>query len=75
MEDVDTTAINIVIAFKEDTAHKTTGIGVEAMVVEPTVILHITVEHTECVLILENTVGTQQTDTKRTCCGVQDVGK
>ena len=70
MEDVDTTETNPVIASKEDAAHKTTGIGAEVVVVEPTVILHITIGHTECVPIREKTAGPQQTDTKRTRCGV-----
>ena len=46
IEDVDTTATNPVITVEEDVAHKTTGIGTEAVVVEPTVILHITAGHT-----------------------------
>ena len=46
MEDVDITATNPVIAVEEDAAQKTTGIYAEAVVVEPTVILHITVGHT-----------------------------
>ena len=70
MEEVDTTATNTVIAVKDDAAHKTTVIGADAMVVEPTVILHITVGHTECVPIRANTAGTQKTDTKKTRCGV-----
>ena len=70
MEDVDTTSTNPVIMFKEYTAHKTTGIGAEAVVIEPTVILHITVGHTECVSIQENTAGPQKTDTNRTRWGV-----
>ena len=51
MDDVDITATNPVTAIEEDTEHKTTGIGAEAVVVEPTSILHITVVHTECVPI------------------------
>ena len=43
MEDTDITETNPVTAFKEDADHKTTVIGAEAVVVEPTVILHITV--------------------------------
>ena len=50
--------------------HKTTGIGAEAVVVDPTVILHITVGHTECVPIWAKTKGTHQTNTKRTRCDV-----
>ena len=69
MEDVDTTATNPVIAAEEDAAQKTTGLGAEAVVVEPIVILHITVGHTECVPIQANTAGSNQTDTKRTRCG------
>ena len=48
---MDTTATNPVTAVEEDAAHKTMEIGAEAMVVEPTVFLHITVGHTECVPI------------------------
>ena len=70
MEDVDTTATNPVTAVKEEAAYKTTGIGAEAVMVDPTVILHITVIHTECVTIRAKTVGHQQTATKRTQCGV-----
>ena len=51
MEDVDTTASNPVIMVEEDAAHKTTVIGAEAVDVDPTVILHINVGHTECVPI------------------------
>ena len=50
--------------------NKTTGIGAEAMVVEPIVILHITVENTECMILQENTAGPQQTDTIMIQCGV-----
>ena len=46
MEDVDTTATNPVTAVEEEAEHKTTEIGMEAVVVEPTLILHITVGHT-----------------------------
>ena len=45
MKDVDTTSTNPGTAVKEDAAHKTTGIGTEDVVVDPTVILHITVGH------------------------------
>ena len=69
MEDVDTTVTNPIITVKEGAVDKTTGIGAEVVVVNPTVILHITVGHTECVLIQENTVGHQQTDTRRMRCG------
>ena len=65
MEDVDTTATNPVSAFEEDVAHKTTGIGTEAVVVEPTVILHITDGHTECVPIQIKTAGPQKMAVKR----------
>ena len=50
IEDVDTTATNPGTTVEEDAAHKTTGIGTEAVAVDPTLILHITVGHTECVL-------------------------
>ena len=70
MEDEDTTETNPVTAVEEDAAHKTTGIGAEVVVVEPTVILHITIGHTECVPIREKTAGPQQMDTKRTQYGV-----
>ena len=50
IEDVDATVTNTVTAVKEYTVHKTTGIGTEAVVVEPTVILHVTVGNTECVI-------------------------
>ena len=46
MEDLDTTATNPFTKVEEDMAHKTTKIGTEAVVVEPTVILHITVGYT-----------------------------
>ena len=65
-EDVDITATNPVTAVEEDADHKTTGFGVEAVVVDPTVILHITVGHTECVSIRENNAGPHQMATKRT---------
>ena len=56
--------------FEEDAAQKTTGIGVEAGVVKPTVILHITAGQTECVPIRVKTTGPQQMATKRTRYGV-----
>ena len=58
MEEVDIVVTNPVIAAKEDAVNKTTEIGVEAVVFESTVILHITVEHTECVPTREKTAGT-----------------
>ena len=70
MEDVDTMATNTVIAFEEDEVHKTTGIGAEDEVVEPTVILHINVGHIECVTIWAKTAVPQKTDTKRMRCDV-----
>ena len=70
MEDVDITATNTVTAVEEDVVHKTTVIGMEAMVVDPTVILHITIGHTECVPIREKTVGPQNMANKITCYGV-----
>ena len=51
MEDVDTTETNTVTTVEEYATHKTTVIGTEAVVVEPIVILNITVGHTECVPI------------------------
>ena len=45
---------------------KTMEIGVEAVVVEPTVILHIAVGHTEFVPIWAKTEGPQKMATKRT---------
>ena len=70
MEEVDTTATNPVIVVEEDAAHKTTVIGVEAVVVEAIVILHITFGHTECVPIQANISGNQRMDTRRTKYGV-----
>ena len=70
MEDVDTTATSPVTVVEKDVSHKTTGIGAEAVVVEPTVILHITVGHTECVPIRVNTAGPQKMATKITWYGV-----
>ena len=69
MEDVDTTVTNPIIAVKEDVVHNTTGIGVEAMVVMTIVILLVTVGHTECVPIQENTAGPWKAETRRTHCG------
>ena len=69
MEDVDITATNPVTAVKEDADHKTMEIGVEAVVVEPTVILHIAVGHTEFVPIWAKTEGPQKMATKRTQYG------
>ena len=70
MEDVDTTATNPVTVVKEDAVHRTTGIGVEDVGVNPTVILHTTVGHTECVPIGVKTAGLKQVATKRTRYGV-----
>ena len=70
MEDVNTTATNPDTAVEEDAAHKTMEIGAEAVVVNPTLILHINVGHIECVLIQINTTGPQKMATKRTWCGV-----
>ena len=66
MEDVDITATNPVTAVEEDAEHKTTGIDTEVVVVEPTLILHITVGHTECVIIGVKTAGPHNMATKRT---------
>ena len=51
MEYKDTTVTNQIIAVEEDAVQNTTVIGTETVVVESTLILHITVEHTECVPI------------------------
>ena len=59
VEEVDTTATNPVTAVKEDAAHKTMGINAEAVMVNTTVILHITVGHKECVPIQAETSGPQ----------------
>ena len=69
MEDVDTMVTNINIAIEEDAVHNTKGIGAEAVLVESTLILHITVGHTAYVPINENTAGPRKTDTIRTRCG------
>ena len=45
MVDADITATNPVTLVEEDVDHKTRVIGAEAVAVEPTVILHITVGH------------------------------
>ena len=47
MEDVDTTVTNPIIFVEEDGVHNTTGIDTDAVVVDSTVILHITFGHTE----------------------------
>ena len=70
MEDLDTTATNPFIKVEEEAAHKTTVIDAEAVVFDPTVILHITVGHTECVPIRLNTSGPHQMYTKRMRYGV-----
>ena len=66
MEDVDITSTNIVTAVEEGVENKTIGIGAEAVVVEPTVILHITIGHMECVPIWAKIPGPQHMTTKRT---------
>ena len=71
IEEVNITATNTVTAVKEDAAPKTTGIGAEAVAVEPTVTLHITVGHTECVPNRVKTAGSHQMDTKRIRYGVK----
>ena len=43
LDDADITATNPLNVVKEDADHKTAGIGVEVAMVDPTVILHITV--------------------------------
>ena len=69
MEYEDTTVINQIITVEKYTVHNTTRIGAEAVMVESTVILHITVGHTECVPIREKTAGPQQIDTISTWFG------
>ena len=70
MADVAITATNPVTAVKENANHKTTGIGAEAVVAEPTVILHITVGHKECMLIRAKISEPQRMATRRTYYGV-----
>ena len=65
MEDADIMAINPVTAVEEYREHKTAVIGAEAVVVEPTVILQITVEHTEYVPIRAKIAGPQRMFTRR----------
>ena len=69
MEDMDTTATSKVTAVEEDVVHKTTRIGAEAVEVEPTVILHIAVGHTECVPIQVKAEGHHKMATKKTRYG------
>ena len=59
-----------IMEVKEDAAHKTTGISGEAVVVETTVILHITVGHTEFLPIRVKTALPHKMSTKRTRYGV-----
>ena len=59
MVDADITAIHSVTMVTEDAGHKTTVFGAEAAMVEPTLIPHITVEHTECVPIRAKITGHQ----------------
>ena len=66
MVDADTKANHPFTAVEEDAGHKKTGIVKEAAAVEPTVISHITVGHTECVLIRENIAGHHHMATRRT---------
>ena len=70
MEDADIMATNPVTAVDKDSDHKTTGIGAKAVVVETTVILHITVGHTECVPSQAKIELTQRMATRRTQFGV-----
>ena len=70
IDDTDTKATNPVTAAEENAAQKTAETGAEDVVVEPTVILHITVGHTKCEPIRVNTARTQQMATKRTRYGV-----
>ena len=67
---MDNTAINTVTAVEEDMKHRTTEIGAKAVVVKPTVILHIYIGNTECVPIRVETSGPQNIATKRRWYGV-----
>ena len=69
MEDVDITETNPVTAVKEDAEKKTMGIGAEAMLLEPTVILQITVGHIESLPIHAKPAGPHHISTKRTQYG------
>ena len=66
MEDVDITATNQVTAVEEYAVHKKKIIGADAVMTETTIILHITVGHTECVLIRSKTAGPHRMASKRT---------
>ena len=70
MVDADIMETHPVNAAEEDAGHKTTGIGVEAAAVTPTVISHITFGHTECVPIQEKIAGHHRMSSRRTHYGV-----
>ena len=70
MDNADILATNPVTAVEEDADHTTMRISAEAVVVEPTAISHITVEHTECVPIQENIAIPQRMSTRRMNYGV-----
>ena len=70
MVDADIKSTHTVTAVEEAAVHKTMGIDVEDTAVEPTVISHITVGHTECVPIPTKTTNPQHINTKSTRCGV-----
>ena len=70
MVDADITTTYPVTVVEEYTGHKTTVIGTEASAVEPTVISHINVGHSECVPIRTNIRGHQGMATRRMHYGV-----
>ena len=57
MVDADIKSTHTVTAAEETAVHKTMGIDVEDTEVEPTLISHITVGHTECVPIRSRIAG------------------
>ena len=68
--DADITAINTVMPVEENVDHKTTGIGANAVALEPAVISHMTVGHTKYVPIQSTIAGLQRMETRRTQYGV-----
>ena len=70
MVEADTTPTHPVTAAEQDVGHKPMGIGAEAAAVEPTVISHITVEHTVYVLIWSKIARHQRMATRRMQYGV-----
>ena len=70
MVDADITATHPVTVVEVDAGHKTLVIGAGGASVEPTVISHITVGHTEYVPIRAKISGHQRMATRRTRNGV-----